>query len=38
MTMRYDVFDVNDSLVIEAPPASDVTPVEDLEGAFGFDQ
>ena len=38
MTMRYDVFDVNDRVVIEAPLASDVTAVEDLEGAFGFDQ
>jgi hypothetical protein len=38
MTMRYDFFDINATVVIEPPPASDVTPMEELEGAFGFDQ
>lgn len=40
MTMRYDVFDINGDVDIVAPPASDVTPMEDLEGAAfgGFDQ
>lgn len=38
MTMRYDFFDINGDVAIEPPPASDVTPVDDLEGAFGLDQ
>lgn len=38
MTMTYNVFDVNAGVVIEAPPADQVTPMEDLEGAFDFDQ
>lgn len=38
MTMTYDVFDVNAGVVIEEPPADQVTPMEDLEGAFDFDQ
>lgn len=40
MTMRYDVFDINGDVEIVAPPSSDVTPMEDLEGAAlgGFDQ
>lgn len=38
MTMTYNVFDVNAGVVIEEPPADQVTPMEDLEGAFGFDQ
>lgn len=37
MTMTYDVFDVNAGVVIEAPPADQVTSMEDLEGAFDFD-
>lgn len=37
MTMAYDVFDVNGDIVIEAPPADQVTVIEDLEGAFGLD-
>lgn len=38
MTMTYNVFDVNTGVVIEEPPADQVTPMEDLEGAFDFDQ
>lgn len=38
MTMRYDFFDINGDVVIEEPPADQVTPMEDLEGGFGFDQ
>ena len=38
MTMTYDVFEVNGGVVIEEPPADQVTPMEDLEGAFDFDQ
>lgn len=37
MTMSYDVFDVNGDVVIEVPPADQVTPMEDLEGAFDFE-
>lgn len=37
MTMTYDVFDVNAGVVIEEPPADQVTSMEDLEGAFDFD-
>jgi hypothetical protein len=32
MTLRYDFFDINGEVVIEEPPASEVTAVEDLEG------
>jgi hypothetical protein len=32
MTLRYDLFDINGDIVIEEPPASEVTAVEDLEG------
>ena len=35
MTIRYDMFDINGNVTIEAPPAGSVTPVEDL-GAAGF--
>lgn len=38
MTMTYDVFDVNAGVVIEEPPADQVTSMEDLEGSFDFDQ
>jgi hypothetical protein len=39
MTMRYDMIDINGDIVIEEPPASEVTPIEDLEGAaLGFDE
>lgn len=38
MTMTYNVFDINAGVVIEEPPADQVTPMEDLEGAFDFDQ
>lgn len=38
MTMTYDVFDVNAGVVIEEPPADQVTSMEDLEGGFDFDQ
>lgn len=37
MRMVYDMFDINRPVVIEPPPASEVTDVEDLEGSlFGF--
>jgi hypothetical protein len=32
MTLRYDFFDMNGEVVIEEPPASQVTAIEDLEG------
>lgn len=38
MTLRYDVFDVNGGVTVEPPPSSEVTPMEDLEDVFGFDQ
>lgn len=38
MTMTYDIFDVNAGVVIEEPPADQVTAMEDLEGAFDLDQ
>lgn len=34
MTLRYDMVDINGDVVIEAPPASEVTDMEDLEGSF----
>lgn len=37
MTMRYDFFDVNGEIVIEEPPASQVTALDDLEGAFDLE-
>lgn len=39
MTIRYDMLDINGEVVIEAPPASDVTDIEDLESGFlgGFE-
>lgn len=38
MTMRYDVYDIDANVVIQEPPGSDVTAIEDLEGAgFGLD-
>lgn len=37
MTVRYDLFDINQPITIEVPPASDVTPIEELEAAFDFD-
>ena len=33
MTMRYDLFDLNGDVDIQPPPASEVTDIEDLEGA-----
>ena len=37
MRMVYDMFDVNQPVVIDPPPASEVTDVEDLDGSFfGF--
>lgn len=36
MTMTFDVFDIDSGVTIEAPPAADVTPVDDLaSGMFG---
>ena len=32
MTFRYDVFEINQDVVIEVPPASQVTAAEDIEG------
>ncbi|MCL1595623.1 MAG: hypothetical protein M3132_14845 [Actinomycetia bacterium] len=37
MTMQYDMFDLNQPVVIEVPPESDITDVADLEAVFGFD-
>jgi hypothetical protein len=39
MTIRYDLTDINQEVVIEPPPDSEVTAIEDLEGGFlgGFD-
>lgn len=36
MTMRYDMFDINQPITIEPPPADDVTDVESLDFGFGF--
>lgn len=37
MRMVYDMFDINQPVVIEPPPVADVTDIEDLEGSFfGF--
>ena len=40
MRITYDVYDLNGPVTITAPPAGDVTPIEDLEGLtldFGLD-
>lgn len=37
MSMRYDMFELNSPIVIDPPPADEVTDVDDLEFAFGFD-
>lgn len=37
MFMQYDMFELNSGIVIEPPPRSEVTNVEDLELSFGFD-
>ena len=37
MSLRYDLFDINEDITIEAPPASDVSSLEDLEGMFDFE-
>jgi hypothetical protein len=37
MSMRYDMFELNSGIVIEPPPPGEVTNVDDLEFAFGFD-
>ena len=36
MKLTFDMFDINGPVTIEKPPASDVTPIEDLD-AGGFD-
>ncbi len=36
MVMQYDLFDLGGEVVIEPPPADQVTDIEDLEGGFGF--
>ena len=36
MTFTFDVYDINQPVTIEAPPAEQVTAVEDLESAFDF--
>ncbi len=38
MTIRYDLHDLNEPVSITAPPASQVTPIEDLDMGFGFDE
>jgi hypothetical protein len=37
MSMRYDMFELNSPIVIDPPPPGEVTDVDDLEFAFGFD-
>ncbi len=37
MTIRYDMYDLNQPVSISAPPASQVTPIEDLDLGLGFD-
>jgi hypothetical protein len=37
MSMRYDLFDINGDITIEAPPVADVTSLEDLEGMFDLE-
>lgn len=37
MSMRYDMFELNSSIVIDPPAADEVTDVDDLEFSFGFD-
>lgn len=37
MTLRYDFFDINGDVVIEPPPAGDVTSMDDLESMFDFE-
>ena len=37
MSMRYDMFDLNDEVVIDPPPLAEVTDVDDLEFSFDFD-
>ncbi len=36
MTFTFDVFDINQTVTIEAPPAEQVTAIDDLESAFDF--
>jgi hypothetical protein len=36
MTFTFDVFDINQPITIEAPPADQVTAIDDIEGAFDF--
>jgi hypothetical protein len=36
MTFTFDVFDINQPITIEAPPADRVTAIADIEGAFDF--
>ena len=37
MSVRYDMFDIGQPVVVEAPPADQVTAIEDLEfGSFDF--
>lgn len=37
MTLHYDFFDINEPVTIEAPPASEVTSMDDLESMFEFE-
>lgn len=37
ITVQYDLFDVNAPISVVAPRASEVTSIEDLEAAWGFD-
>ena len=35
--MQFDMFDINEPVIVVEPPAQDVTAVEDLETVFDFD-
>lgn len=37
MLMRYDMYDLNQPVEIEAPPPGEVTHVDDLDASFGFE-
>lgn len=37
MRFRYDVLDISQDVTIVAPPPSEVTDIEDLEGSFGLE-
>ena len=37
LVLEYNMFDINQPVVVSPPPASDVTAIEDLEPVFGLD-